>query len=79
MVTLIVGWHETVLSGAVCNFKTGGSLISRQATFDSNFSRNVRAYLDFSFSGQLALGGRASVIFTYASPIYRSKINITYN
>jgi hypothetical protein len=74
-----VGWHEIVLFSIAYNFGTGSSLISIQAILDSNFSRNIRVYLDISFSGQLALGGCAKVIYTYASSVYRSEIDMTYN
>ena len=58
----------------------GSSLILRQAVFNSNFSRNVRAYLDLSFSGrQLALSGHARVIYAYTSPAYCGETDIAYN
>ena len=79
MVTSTVKWYETVLSSTVYNFKTDSFLILRQAIFDSNFSRNVRTCLDIFFSRQLALRGRARVIYTYAFPVYYSKTDIVYN
>jgi hypothetical protein len=76
---LIVGWYKIVLSSAAYNFRTGGSSISWQATFNSNFSRNIYACLDLSFGGKLALRGYARVIYTYASSIYHSETDIAYN
>ena len=74
-----VGWYKTVLFSTVYNFKTDSFLILRQAIFDSNFSRNVRTYLDISFSGQLVLKNHIRVIYTHASPIYYSKTDMAYN
>ena len=54
-------------------------MVSGQAAFSSNFSRNIRAYLDLSFSRKLALSGRARVIYAYASSAYRSEIDIAHN
>ena len=79
MVILTVEWHKIVLSSTVYNFKTDSSSISKQAIFNSNFSRNVRVCLDISFSRQLVLRGCTRVIYTHASPIYCNKIDIAYN
>ena len=76
---LTVKWHKTVLSSTIYNFKTDSSSISKQAIFNSNFSRNIRACLDISFSKQLALRNRTRVIYTYASPIYCNETDIAYN
>ena len=79
MAILTVEWYKTVLSSTVYNFKTDSSSISRQAIFNSNFSRNVRVCLDIFFSRQLALGGCTRVIYAYTSPAYHSKIDMAYN
>ena len=74
-----VGWHETVLSSTVYNFKIDNSLILRQVIFDSNFSKNIHAYLDISFSRQLTLKSRTRVIYAYTSLAYYSKTDMAYN
>ena len=68
-----------VLFSIIYNFRTESSLISKQAIFDSNFSRNIHVYLDISFSGQLVLKNHTRVIYTYASFTYYSEIDMAYN
>ena len=74
-----VEWYEMVLFSTAYNFGIDSSSILRQAIFNNNFSRNIRACLDISFSKQLALKSRARVIYTYASPIYCGETDMAYN